>query len=227
MAERVKLEVRPRERRGSRESRRLRKAGLIPAVIYGRGEPHAIYIAERDLRRAVTGEGGTHAIFDLVIQGDGGTHAVVLKTYQKDPLRDTVIHVDFHEVRLDRPIHTSVAVQLVGEPAGVREGGVLSQVNREVAIEAKPGDVPVNLELDVSGMAIGDTLRVADLGEVAGVTYLDDLDTVLANVTLPTRVVEPEEVVEEGEEVPEEERAEGAPEAPAEPGADAGSTTEG
>jgi large subunit ribosomal protein L25 len=190
--------------------------------VYGRGEPHAIAIAERDLRRAVTGEGGTHAIFDLVIAGDGSTHAVVLKAFQKDPLRDNVVHVDFHEVRLDRPIHTSVAVQLVGEPAGVREGGVLSQVNREVAIEAKPGDVPVNLELDVSGMAIGDTLRVADLGEVPGVTYLDDPDTVLANVTLPTRVVEPEEEVpEEGEEVPEEERPEGAAEAPAEPGAEA------
>ena len=129
-----------------------------------------------------------------------------------------------------------MTVQLVGEPAGVKEGGVLSQVQREINVEALPMEIPEHLELDVSAMAIGDTLRLADLAARGGVTYLDDPEeTVLATVTLPTREVEPEEVPEEGEEVPEgevpeEERPEGAADQPEEPSADtAGSpgTTEG
>ena len=118
-------------------------------------------------------------------------------------------------------------MQLVGEPAGAKEGGVLSQVQREVTVEALPMEIPEHLDLDVSNMAIGDTLRVADLGAIEGVTFLDDPEeTVLATVGLPTREVEPEEVVEEGEELPEgevpgEERPEGAADQPEEPAADA------
>ena len=152
----------------------------------------------------------------------------MLKEYQQDPIRGRVTHVDFHEVRLDRPIQASVAVQLVGEPVGVEEGGVLSQVTREVNVEALPMEIPEHLELDVSGMAIGDSMRVADLAALEGVTFLDDPETVLANVTLPTQIVEPEEEPEEGEEPVEGEAAEaaeapeGAAEAPAEPGGERG-----
>ncbi len=118
-----------------------------------------------------------------------------------------------------------MVVELVGEPEGVKEGGVLSQVTREITVEALPMDVPDRIELDVSGMAMGDTLRLADLARQDGVTFLDDPEeTVLATVTLPTRVVEPEEMVEEEEGVeapPGEEAPEGAAEGPAEPDADA------
>jgi large subunit ribosomal protein L25 len=135
------------------------------------------------------------------------------------------------EVRLDQPIQAQVVVELVGEAEGVKEGGVLSQVTREINVEALPLDVPDRLELDVSEMKIGDTLRLADLPARAGVTYLDDPDeTVLANVTLPTRVVEPEEVVEEEEGVEgeaAEEAPEGAAEAAAEPEASGASGSEG
>jgi large subunit ribosomal protein L25 len=226
--ERIRLEVQKRERRGSADARRLRKEGLIPGVLYGKGKPsYAISVPERELRRALTGPGGLHAILDVVLDGQSSTHASILKDYQQDPLRGHISHVDFHEVRLDQPIQASVTVQLVGEPAGVKEGGVLSQVQREINVEALPMEIPEHLELDVSGMAIGDTLRLADLPASEGVTYLDDRDeTVLATVTLPTREVEPEEVAEEGEElpegeVPEEERPEGAVEQPEEPSADA------
>ena len=225
--ERVKLEVRERETRGTRPSRRLRRQGLIPGVLYGQGNaPHAICVPERELRRVLTGAGGLHAILDVVLEGQTTPHHAVLKEYQQDPIRGRLTHVDFHEVRLDRPIQAQVAVQLVGEPAGLKEGGVLSQVNREVNVEALPMEIPEHLELDVSGMAIGDSLRVADLAAIEGVTFLDDPEeTVLANVTLPTQIVEPEEEVEEGEELAEGEEAvpaaeapEGAAEAPAEPG---------
>jgi large subunit ribosomal protein L25 len=209
--ERVKLEVKEREGRGSADARRLRRLGLIPGVLYGNGKkPHAICIAERDLRRVLTGSAGLHAILDVVLEGQKTTHASILKDYQQDPIRGHLEHVDLQEVRLDRPIQAVVAVQLVGEPTGVKEGGVLSQVQREINVEALPMEVPEHLELDVSGMAIGDTLRLADLPPREGVTYLDDPEeTVLATVTMPTRVEEPEPEVEEGEELPEGEVPEG------------------
>ncbi|HET7758542.1 MAG TPA: 50S ribosomal protein L25, partial [Gaiellaceae bacterium] len=200
--ERAKLTVQERESRGSAESRRLRKQGLIPGVLYGRGKtPHAICVPERELRRVLTGDGGLNAILDVVLEGQKTTHPSILKEYQQHPVKGGITHVDFHEVRLDQPIQARVVVELVGEPVGVTEGGVLSQVNREVTIEALPMEIPEHLELDVSGMAIGDTLRLADLRAQEGVAYLDDPEeTVLATVTMPTRIVEPEEEAVEGEE---------------------------
>jgi large subunit ribosomal protein L25 len=220
--ERVKLTVQERESRGSAESRRLRRDGLIPGVLYGRGkEPHAICIPERELRRVLTGEGGLHAILDVVLEGQKTTHPSILKEYQQHPVKGGIIHVDLQEVRLDQPIQARVVVELIGEPVGVTEGGVLSQVNREITVEALPMEVPEHLDLDVTGMAIGDTLRLADLGEREGVTYLDDPEeTVLATVTMPTRFVEPEPEEVEGEELEEGELPEGevpeGEEAPAE-----------
>ena len=224
--ERVRLEVRERPQHGSRESRRLRREGLIPGVLYGKGAVQAISIPSRDLRKALGGAGGLHTILDVVVAGDGGTHPAVLKDFQRDPIRGTLLHVDLHEVRLDQPIHATVAVTLIGDSVGTREGGVLQQVTREVNVEALPMEIPEHLELDVTALGIGDSLRLADLPPVEGVTFLDDPEeTVLATVSQPTRVEEPEEVLEEGEEVegvPEGEQApEGGAEAPLEPQADA------
>lgn len=234
--ERIRLEVEERESRGTRASRRLRREGLVPGVLYGRGKPpHPICVPERELRRVLTGAGGLHAILDVVLNGQKSARPAVLKEYQQDPLKGRLTHIDLQEVRLDEPIQAQVSVHLMGEPAGVTEGGVLSQVQREINVQALPMEIPEHLELDVSGMGIGDTLRLADLPPSPGVTYLDDPEgTVLAIVTLPTRVVEPEPEEVEGEEegeVPEgEEAPEGAAEAPPEPDADAAGepgTTEG
>jgi large subunit ribosomal protein L25 len=233
--ERTKLVVANRDRLGSAESRRLRKEGLVPGVLYGSGEPVAICVEERELRRALTGAGGLHSILDVEIDGKGSTHASILKEYQVDPVRGGVTHVDLQEVRLDQAITASVQVQLLGaeDAPGVREGGVLSQPLREVNVEALPLEVPEHLELDVSGMEIGGTLRISDLAAPEGATLLDDPETVVATVTAPTRVVEPEPTEEElaameaeaeaaeGEEGAEGEAAEGAAGEPAEPDADA------
>jgi large subunit ribosomal protein L25 len=230
--ERVTLTVQERERRGSGEARRLRREGLVPGVLYGRGkDPQAFCIAERELRRALTGDHGLHAILDVTFDGSDGARArpSILKEYQQDPVRGLLLHIDLQEVRLDQPIHAQVVVELLGEPAGVKEGGVLSQVTREVNVEALPLEVPERLELDVSAMEMGDTKRLADLAPPDGVTLLDDPEeTVLATVTMPTRVVEPEPELVEGEELPEgveaapeEEAPEGAAEAPPEAGEEA------
>ena len=199
----------------------------MPGVLYGRGNaPRTFCVPERELRRVLTGDAGLHAILDVVLPGQSRSHPSILKDYQQDPLRGFVTHVDLHEVRLDQPIHSQVVVQLVGEPRGVKEGGVLSQVTREVNVEALPMEIPEHLDLDVSDLGVGDALRVANLAAVAGVTFLDDPEeTVLATVAQPTRVEEPEEMLEEGEEVagvPEGAQApETGAEAPLEPGADA------
>ena len=197
--ERTKLVVVQREGLGSAESRRLRREGHIPGVLYGNGEPVAISIAERELRRALTGAAGLHSILDVEIDGKGETHASILKEYQVDPVRGLVTHVDLQEVRLDKPIQASVTVLLLGgeDAPGVREGGVLSQPLREVTVEALPLEVPEHIDLDVAGMDIGATLRISDLTAPEGVTLLDDSETVVATVTAPTKVVEPELTEEE------------------------------
>src|SRR5215216_5560842 len=200
--ERIKLQVRDREGVGSREARRLRREGLIPGVLYGaKTKAHPFCVEERELRRVLTGEGGLHVILDVVLEGQKSTHPSVLKSYQQDPIRGRVIHVDLHEVRLDQPIEAVVTIQLIGEAAGTKEGGVLSQVAREVNVEALPLEIPEHIDADVSEMHIGDTMRLSDLPTIEGVTYLDDPDeTVLATLTQPTRAELPEDLVEEEEE---------------------------
>jgi large subunit ribosomal protein L25 len=200
--ERVKLAVAQRTLLGSAESRRLRRQGLIPGVLYGRSEPVAIAVAERDLRAALTTPGGSHAVLDVAVDG-GSTHSAILKEFQRDKVRGTITHVDLQEVRLDQPIQTAVVVTLVGDPVGVREGGILNQVTTEVNVEALPLEIPQHLEADVSELGIGETLRLAQVAVPDGVRLLDDPDdVVIASVQLAREEVveEPEEGVEEGEE---------------------------
>ena len=198
--ERVKLAVAERTQLGSPESRRLRKQGLIPGVLYGRSDPIPITIGERDLRAALGTSAGSHAVLDVQVDG-GSAHSAVLKEFQRDKVRGTIIHVDLQEVRLDQPIQTSVAVTLIGDPVGVREGGVLTQITTEVAIEALPLEIPQHLEADVSELGIGETLRLAQVEVPETVKVLDDLEeTVIASVQLAREEPEPEEEVEEGEE---------------------------
>ncbi|HET9323302.1 MAG TPA: 50S ribosomal protein L25 [Gaiellaceae bacterium] len=235
--ERIRLEVAERESRGSAESRRLRKQGLIPGVLYGRGKtPHAICVSERDLRRVLTGPSGLHAILDVVVEGQKTTHASILKDFQQDVITGRIAHIDLQEVRLDQPIQAQVVIELIGESAGAKEGGVLSQVTREINVEALPMEIPERIEVDISEMQMGDTLRLVDVARQDGVTFLDDPEeTVLATVTVPTRVEEPEvevteEELEEGELAEGEEAPEGAAEeAAAEGGAEAAAeeSTEG
>ena len=194
--ERTNLEVREREESelGSRNTRRLRKQGLIPGVLYGKDHARPIVVGERELRAALTGSSGLHAILDVVIEGQKTPHHAVLKDYQQHPIRGTITHVDFHEVRLDQTIHASVSVQFVGESPGVKEGGVLQQVTRELNVEALPGSIPEHIEADLSALELGGLFRLQDLPPIEGVTVLDDPhETVLATCTMPRGISEIEE----------------------------------
>ena len=196
--ERIKLEVARREEHGSAVSRRLRRNGFVPGVLYSGGKAAVAFsVPERQIRQALSGEHGTHAILDVVLEGQQKAHHAVLKDFQVDPVKSRLLHVDLHEVRLDQAIQAQVVIELVGTPEGVVQGGVLSHVTREVNVEALPMEVPDRLSLDVESLAIGDSIRVEELQRLDGVTVLDDPDTVIATVTPPTRVEEPEEVEEE------------------------------
>ncbi|HEY6960660.1 MAG TPA: 50S ribosomal protein L25 [Gaiellaceae bacterium] len=231
--ERVKLMVQNRSVLGSAESRRLRRQGLVPGVLYGREAPVAITVPERALRTALTGEGGTNAVLDVVVDG-GKAHASVLKDYQLDRVRGTVTHVDLQEVRLDQPIHATVPLHVVGEAAGSKEGGVLSQSVTEINVEALPMEVPASVEFDVSELHLGESAHLSQIGLPDGVTLLDDGEAVFVSVTQPTLEEEPVEEEGEGGEEQAPTGEAGEAEAAAEGASDAGSgdggeptTTEG
>jgi large subunit ribosomal protein L25 len=228
----TKLSISPREVSNSRATRRLRRSGYVPGVLYGGGaEAVAFSVDERELRHALAAQG---AVVELQLDGSGTP--AVLKDSHRHPVRGQTLHVDFLRVRLDVAIHAVVALELVGgeDAPGTREGGVLEHVTREVNIEALPNEIPERLELDVSQMQINDTLFLSSVTAPAGVTILDDVDeTVAATLTPPRLQAEldalDEEALEQetgivGEgEAPE---GEGEAEAPAEGGDAAGESSE-
>jgi large subunit ribosomal protein L25 len=211
-SDRVTLRVTERaaDQVGSRRVRRLRREGLVPGVLYGKGHARAILVGERELRSALTGSSGLHAIVDVVVEGQKTPHHAVLKEFQRHPIRGTLTHVDFHEVRLDRTIQATVNVQLIGESPGAKQGGVIQQVSRELRVEALPTAVPEHIEADISSLEVGGTLRLEDLPAIEGVTYLDDVQTVLATCTMPRGIseLEEEEAAEGEDEAAEGEAAE-------------------
>jgi large subunit ribosomal protein L25 len=195
---REKLKAAPRTDFGSRTSRRLRRGGLVPGVVYSGGsEARPFQVAERDVRN-VLGEGA--ALFDLEIEG-GKAVPVVVKEQQLHPVRGSLQHIDLQEVRLDEAIQAEVAVELEGTEVapGVKGGGVLEHVTREVTVEALPTDIPDRIVADVSAMEINDTLQLSVLVVPEGVTLIaDEPDEVTIATLSPPRVEEePEPAVEE------------------------------
>jgi large subunit ribosomal protein L25 len=217
------LSISPREISNSRATRRLRRSGQVPGILYGGGADALPFaVDERELRHALAARG---AVVEL--EHDGSATPAVLKDAQRHPVRGQTLHVDFLRVRLDVAIHAVVALELVGadDAPGTKEGGVLEHVTREVNIEALPTDIPERLELDVSQMEVNDTLFLSSVTAPAKVTILDDVEeTVVATLTPPRLQAELDaldeeameqetEVVGEGEAAPE-----GEGEAPAEGG---------
>ncbi|HEU4736620.1 MAG TPA: 50S ribosomal protein L25 [Solirubrobacterales bacterium] len=192
------LKAAPRGDFGSRTSRRLRREGLVPGVVYSGGsEARPFQVAERDVRN-VLGEGA--ALFDLEIEG-GKSVPVVVKEQQLHPVRGSLQHIDLQEVRLDEAIQAEVTIELEGTEAapGVKGGGVLEHVTREVTVEALPTEIPDRIVADVSAMEINDTLQLSALAVPEGVTLVaDDPDEVTIATLSPPRVEEePEPAVEE------------------------------
>jgi large subunit ribosomal protein L25 len=188
----TKLTLTLRAPASSRAVRRLRREGRVPGVLYGGGsDPVPFEVDARTLRHALAARG---AVLELALDGD--TTPAVLKDAHHDPVRGDTLHVDFLRVRLDVAIHATVTLDLTGteEAPGVKEGGVLEQVTRELNIEALPGDIPETIQHDVSEMVIGDTVTLSAVTAPRGVTLLDDLEeTVIATLVPPTVDIEAEE----------------------------------
>ncbi|HJW76698.1 MAG TPA: 50S ribosomal protein L25 [Thermoleophilia bacterium] len=194
--ERVKLVVRPRPEVGTRPSRRLRRQGIIPGILYGSGkEAQPFAVDERHLREALTTEAGLHAILDVTFEGKKRPHIAILKAHQLDATRHVVTHVDLQEIRLDEPIESTVAIVVEGTSVGVKQGGLLDMLTHEVAVHGLPADIPEHVTLDVTSLGIGDHGRVADLVVPGTITVVDDAEHIICSVLAP-RVVE----VAEGEE---------------------------
>jgi large subunit ribosomal protein L25 len=222
--DRVKIEVRAREGRGTKDAKALRLDGNIPGVIYSAtSETEAIVLNARDLRHALS-DSGMHAVFDVSVDGKK-TRPVLIKEFQLDPVRDRVIHVDLHEIRLDQKINTSVVVHLEGHAEGVNMGGALSQPTHEVHVEALPADLVESITVDVSALEIGQSIRLSDVTAPNGITFTDDLEgTILATIAAPVSEeelkseaeLEAETEAAEAAEAAEGEGEEGAPEGAAE-----------
>ncbi len=215
----TKLQVKTRTAGGSREARRLRRGGRVPGVLYGGGGESVSFDADaRELRLALAGSG---AVLDLSVDGGKAT-PVVLKEAQRDPVRGETVHVDLLRVRLDEAIHAVVPLELTGieEAPGVKEGGVLEQIVRELNVEALPTAIPESIAYEIGEMQIGDTLTLSVVAAPEGVTLLDESDTVIATLSPPRLQTEAEEEIEsetelvgegEGEDAEQAQDGEGSP----------------
>lgn len=197
---RTTLKVAPRTDFGSRSSRRLRREGIVPGVVYSGGkEATAFQVSERDVRHVIA-EGA--ALFDLSIDG-GKARPVVIKEQQLHPVKGTLRHIDLQEVKLDTAIQAEVVIELEGadDAPGVRAGGVLEHVTREITIEALPTDIPEKIEVDVSAMEINDTLQLSAVTAPDGVTFVveDPEEITIATLSPPRVETAAPEVEEETE----------------------------
>jgi large subunit ribosomal protein L25 len=209
----ITLTSEPRLELGSRPAGRLRRDGLVPAVVYGLGsDPISITVPSRELAHILAGESGANTLITLAVDGDDVL--TLARQIQRHPTRGDLLHVDFIRIRRDVAVSADIPLHLVGEPTGVRDGGLLEQLVFNITVQAMPGNIPVAIELDVEDLAIGDQRRASDITLPAGVETELDPETVLVVVGAPRVAVEEEAV--EGEE-----GAEGAAEGGEAPSAEA------
>lgn len=192
--ERLALRAEPRSKIRTRESRRLRRAGRVPAVVYGAAEAETISLDAREAQRLFR-HASESTIISLVT--GGGDRDVLIKDYQTDRVTDQLLHVDFLEVVADRALRTHVPLRFVGTPVGVRQGGILETLLRELHVECLPKDLPESLEVAIEGLDGGQSIHVRELDTPDAVRVLSPSDQVVCLVA--HRAAEPEEADDESE----------------------------
>ena len=211
-----RVSARVRKNKGKGAVRKLRKDNVIPAIFYGpQTEPVMLAVDYPELESLIKQGRAENVILDLQMQTDYGTEnrKAILKDVLIDPVKDTVLHVDFYEISMDREITVDIPIRLTNTPVGVTDGGVLQQIRRQLTISCLPDKMIDALEMDVSGLAIGDSLHVEDIELPEGINSLDEGHLTIAVVAAPTVVEEEVEEALEEEEVAEEEVAVSEPEA--------------
>ena len=178
-----------RQSGGKGVARETRRNGMIPAVLYGRGTSLLLVIDPGTVRKILLAQGGSTGLITVKIQEDAQTteRVAVIQDYQVDPITGALLHVDFFEVSMDKPVRVQVQVHMVGEtPIGVkRDKGVLHHTLRELHIECLPGSIPDQIDVDASALGIGQGIHVRDLQVGEGIRVLDDADQMVVNVSAP------------------------------------------
>ena len=193
----ITLATEKRTELGSRPSGRLRRQGKVPAVVYGLDtDSVSITVPARELQHILAGESGANTLITLDVDGD--RVLTLARQIHRHPTRGELVHVDFIRISRDIAVSAEIPVHLLGEPTGVRDGGLLEQLLFNLTVEAMPGNIPVSIEIDVTALAIGDQLRVEDLPLPVGVVTHAESDFVIAQVAAPRIATEAEEG-EEGE----------------------------
>lgn len=188
--ERINLNVEMRTNTGKGTARSLRRTGYIPAILYRGGNSTPIKLQSRELINFINSTMGEQVMVNLQFS-DGGSRLALMKEYQVDPVRGNLLHTDFYEVSLEEKVRVTISVSLLGEPVGVkRDGGVLQQTLSEIEVECFPDKIPPHIEIDVSGLAVGNTLHVSDLVLPEYVKILTDPEEAVATVATPTVEVE-------------------------------------
>ena len=176
--------AKPREGKFNKNAaRRVRVAGKIPAVLYGAGhDAVAVEVDPKQISRILFSETGHNTIFDVQVEGVPSAKAMIVD-WQREPIKDMLIHIDMKRIALDKLLRVSVRIKLLGIPVGVKtEGGILDQVLREVEIECLPADIPNHIDVDVSGLALHGALRISDLPHSDKIKYLKNEDATVAHV---------------------------------------------
>ena len=170
---------------GKNENRRLRTRGLIPGVLYGaKKEAVPLAVSPKEITSILRSKTGENTLFDLEI--GGSRRKVILKEFQVEPIKGHLLHADFYEVALDKPIEVKVHIEVTGIPVGVKvEGGLLDHVTREVEVSCLPADIPEKITIDVSDLGMGKAVRVGDLKVPDKVTMLSEPDLVIVHVVAP------------------------------------------
>ena len=184
------VEAKPRQGGGKNDARRLRASGLIPAVVYGAGQPsQPVVVDPKQMKRILNSETGHNTIFDLTL--DGSAAKVMIVDWQHEPIKNALLHVDLKRIAMDKVLRVSVPILMKGEAPGVKlQGGILEQILREVEIECLPADIPGHLDADVSKLEFGQTIRVSDLAHDGKLHFITDENQAVAHVTAVKEVVE-------------------------------------
>jgi large subunit ribosomal protein L25 len=181
------LIIKRREGTGKQIAKRLRREGVVPAILYGGAKNETVTVDPRAVLRMIAGREGTTQLLTLKFEGDGaGTRMAIIRAMQFDPVTENLVHVDLQEVSADKPITVRVAVHPVGEAVGVKDTkGILNLVLHEITVSCLPRNIPERVDADVTNLAIGDVLTIADLRAPEGVRILNDPGQAVATVAPP------------------------------------------
>lgn len=185
--EKIALTAQVREKSGKGIARGLRRTQMVPAVLYSHGKSMPIAIGNKEVTKVLNTEGGEHALINLTLQGakDSAERMALIKDYQLDPINGKLLHVDLMEIAMNEKVKIQVAVHIVGNSIGVKEGGIFQYGQRHLEVECLPMQIPDNIEVNISALKVNESLHVRDIKAPEGVKILTEGDNTVATIQPP------------------------------------------